>query len=81
MLKYCIFNLNQIILNREIVVDPTLEEETNSEFKLTLGTILDLKETNVFLQKGKIDEKGFNLCVATSFKVCETYRNLLIEKL
>ncbi len=68
-------------MNNEIIVDPTSEEEKKADFKLIVGTILDLKETNVYLQKGKADENYLKMSIATSLKVCENYRNYLIEKL
>ena len=52
-----IFN-NKVIINDQLLADPTFQEEKLADFKLTFGAAIDLQENNVFIQKGNVsDEK------------------------
>ena len=42
----------------QIILDPTLEEENNCDFKLLWGCLLDLEENTLFVQKGSCDEES-----------------------
>jgi ribonuclease PH len=72
---------NVIYKNDMIIVDPTYEEEKNSEFKLTFGSIIDLQENNLFLQNGYLEEPEFKKVVGTAIKMCEAYQHFLISKM
>lgn len=72
---------NLALINDQIIVDPTLEEEKNSSFKLVFGSIIDLQETNLFLQNGTTNEDKFKKMVGTAIIMCESYQNYLISKM
>ena len=72
---------NVLYKDKQIVVDPTLDEENFSELKLTFGCIMDLQENNLFIQNGSIEEVEFKKVVGTAIKMCEAYQNFLISKL
>ncbi len=70
-----------IFKNNQLMVDPTNEEEQNSEFKLTFGCLSDLQENNLFIQNGCVEEVDFKRAVGTCIKICEAYQNFLVSKL
>lgn len=47
---------NIIRKGNDLIIDPTLEEEANSEFKLLWGCLYDLEENNLFIQKGAAED-------------------------
>ncbi len=49
---------NIIRKNGELVLDPTLEEEDNCDFKLIWGCLLDLEENTIHVQKGTIEDEN-----------------------
>ena len=58
---------NIIRKNGEIVVDPTFEEEENSEFKLIWGCLYDLEENALYKQKGNSDEENLKKVILLIF--------------
>jgi ribonuclease PH len=71
-----------IIKGEDIIADPTFEEERESEFKLTFGSLIDLQENNLFLQTGYIaNQILLKKAIGTSIKMCESYQNYLISKM
>jgi ribonuclease PH len=49
---------NVICKENNIIVDPTNDEESLSEYKLVFGSIVDLQENNLFIQTGRVDEEN-----------------------
>jgi len=71
---------NVIVIDEQIIVDPTIEEEKLSNFKLIFGAIMDLQENNIFLQQGFVIEEIFKLVMGCSIKICEKFQDFFISK-
>jgi ribonuclease PH len=72
---------NIIYKNKDLIVDPTSEEENLAEFKLIFGCLSDMQENNLFIQIGWVEEQEFKKAIGTCIKICEAYQNFLISKL
>jgi ribonuclease PH len=49
---------NIIRKENELIIDPTFEEEIDSEFKLLWGCLYDLDENTLYIQRGSIDDEN-----------------------
>lgn len=63
---------NVIRKNNQLIIDPTLEEESNADFKLLWGCLFDLEENTLFIQKGSCDEDDLKT-VLKFFSECIMY--------
>jgi ribonuclease PH len=56
--KGVLTSCNVVLVNGEVVVDPTSTEELSADYKLIFGSIVDLQENNLYIQTGRTDEES-----------------------